>query len=238
MKKIILKSIYESFDSWALQFSPACRKGCSTCCTRDVMVTAVEAETIIDHISENHMEKWLAAKLDGDLPRIMPSFTTNENAQACLNGTELVPELGSNGGVCPFLENGTCSIYNARPFSCRSFVSTKICRPGTNAAIPPHYMTAVTAVSQVIEHLDQRYLWGNMLHVIYLLAQQNSTTEDQRYPENKKRLLRAQTSCRTSKPLPGFLIPEEDFPHVEPLIGAIFDTQIGARRIEDILNNS
>lgn len=237
MKKIILESIYKAFDSWALQFSPACRKGCSTCCSQDVMVTAVEAETVLDHISENHMEKWLAAKLDCDLPRIIPAFTTNENAQACLNGTELIPEPGSNGGVCPFLENGACSIYRARPFSCRSFASTMICRPGTNAAIPQHYMTAVTAVSQVIEHLDQRNLWGNMLHVMYLLAQQNSKTEDPGYPENKKRLVCAQTSCRSSKPLPGFLIPEEDFPHLEPLIREIFDTKIGSRRIEDILNN-
>ena len=118
-----------------------------------------------------------------------------------------------------------------------SFASTMICRPGTNAAIPQHYMTAVTAVSQVIEHLDQRNLWGNMLHVMYLLAQQNSKTEDPGYPENKKRLVCAQASCRSSKPLPGFLIPEEDFPHLEPLIREIFDTKIGSRRIEDILNN-
>ena len=237
MKKTILHSIYEAFDSWALQFSLACRKGCTTCCTQDVMATAVEAEAVIDHISKNHMEKWLVAKLDFDLPRMGSSFTTNEYAQACLNGTELVPEPGPNGSVCPFLENGACSTYSARPFSCRSFGSTKICRPGASAEIPQHYLTAVTAVSQVIEHLNQRYLWGNMLHVIYLLAQQNSKTEDIRYPENKKRLLLAQTSCRASKPLPGFLIPEEDYPHVEPLIGQIFDTEIGGRRIEDILNN-
>lgn len=238
MKKKILKAIYALFDSWALQFSIACRKGCTTCCTRDVMVTALEAEIIIDSISINKEEKWLAAKLDSTLPVWAPSYTTNEYAHACLNSTELTPEAGSNGGVCPFLEDGACSIYSARPFSCRSFASTKICRPGASAAIPQYYLTAATAVSQVIEHLGQRYYWGNMLHIIYLLAQQNSKTEDTRYPENKKRFLLAQTSCRTSKPLPGFLISEDDYPHVEPLITQIFNTEIDGKRVEDILNNN
>ena len=237
MKKTILKSIYNAFDSWALQFSLSCRKGCTTCCTQDVMATALEAEIVTDYISKSRMENWLVTKLDSDLPRIAPSFTTNEYAEGCLNGTELAPETGSNGGVCPFLENGACSIYSARPFSCRSFASTKMCRPGSSATIPQHYLTAAATVNQIIEHLDQRYFWGNMLHIIYLLAQQNSKMADTRYPENKKRFLLAQTGCRTSKPLPGFLIPEEDYPHVEPLIIEIFDTEIGGKRVEDILNN-
>jgi len=238
MKKKILQSIYSRFDSWALQFSIACRKGCTACCTRDVMITALEAEVIMDGIFESSQEKWLAGKLDRGLPSLAPSYTTNEYAHACLNGTELTPETDSNGGACPFLENGACSIYRTRPFSCRSFASTKICRPGSSAVIPQYYLTAATAISQVIEHLGQRYYWGNMLHIIYLFAQQNSETKDQKYPENKNRLLLAQTSCRTSRPVPGFLISEEDYPHVGPLIIQIFDTVVEGRRIEDILNNN
>jgi len=237
MKKNILRSIYNTFDSWSLQFSMACRKGCTSCCTQDVMVTAIEAELIIDYITENHLEKWLTTRLDSDLPRSAPSCTTNEFAHACLNDIDLSPETEANKGVCPFLEYGSCSIYPARPFSCRSFASTKLCSQGSSATAPQHYLTATTAVSQIIEHLDQRYFWGNMLHVIYLLAQQNDQTADNNYPENKKRLLLAQSSCMSSKPLPGFLISEEDYPQVEPLIEQIFMNEVDGRRVEDILNN-
>ncbi len=237
MKKNILKTIYRIFDSWAGQFPLGCRKGCAACCTRNVMATAVEGEVVIDYIFINRMENWLVAKLDGDLPGIVPSCTTNEYAHGCLEGAELEPATGSNNGVCPFLENGECSIYPARPFSCRSFASVERCTSVSSAVISPHYLTAVTAVSQIIEHLGQRYFWGNMLHILYLLAQQSRDTEDTNYPENKKRRVVAQTSCLTSKPLPGFLISEEDYPHVEPLIREIFAAEVGGRSIEDILNN-
>ena len=237
MKKTILQSIYRIFDSWAKQFSLGCQRGCAACCTRDVMATAVEGEVVMDYIITNHMENWLVAKLDSDLPGVAPSCTTNEFAQACFEGSEGDPGIGSNKGVCPFLENGECSIYPARPFSCRSFASVERCKSGSSAVIPPHYLTAATTVSQLIEHLSQRQYWGNMLHIIYLIAQQSSATEDRNYPENKKRLVRAQTSCLTAKPLPGFLISQEDFRYVEPLIGEIFAAEVGGRSIEDILNN-
>ena len=237
MKKTILTSIYRNFDSWAGQFSLGCRKGCAACCTQDVTATAVESELVIDYISGNQMESWLVERLDRDLPRMTPSSTTNEYAHDCLEGIERDPETAANGGICPFLEEGECSIYPVRPFSCRSFASTVPCRPGNSAVIFPYYLTAVTAVSQIIEHLSQRYFWGNMLHVVYLLAQQNSSTQDTKYPENRKRLLQAQTSCLTSKPLPGFLISREDCPYVEPLIKKIFAARIGGRSVEDILNN-
>jgi len=237
MKKAVLQAIYQSFTSWAEQFSVSCRKGCALCCTRDVLVSAVEAEIIIDHISGQNMEAWLVAKLQCDLPRTRPSSTINEYAQACLSGIELDPSPASNGGICPFLENNRCSIYSVRPFSCRSFASVAVCKPGSSAVIPPYYLSAVEAVNQIIEHLSQRYFWGNMLHLVYLLAQQKTTTADTDYPENKKRLLLAQTSCLTAQPLPGFLICEEDFSYVEPLIRQIFSAQLKGRSIEDILNN-
>ena len=237
MKKTILQTIYRIFDSWAGQFTLGCRKGCAACCTRDVMATAVEGEVVMDYIFTNHMENWLVAKLDLDLPGTAPSCTTNEFAQACFEGSERDPAIGSNNGICPFLENNGCPIYPARPFSCRSFASVERCKPGFSAVIPPYYLTAVTAVSQIVEHLSQRHYWGNMLHILYLIAQQSSDTEDKHYPENKKRLVRAQTSCLTSKPLPGFLVSQKDYPHVEPLVREIFTAEVDGRSIEDILNN-
>jgi hypothetical protein len=38
------------------------------------------------------------------------------------------------------------------------------------------------------------------------------------------------------KPLPGFLIPPEDFELVQPLIQTIFSSQVNGKSVENILN--
>ena len=37
----------------------------------------------------------------------------------CLKGSELYQELGRGDGVCRFLQNNLCSIYETRPLICR-----------------------------------------------------------------------------------------------------------------------
>ena len=237
MKKQILLSIYQVFADWSEQFAFTCTKGCTACCTQDVTITEVEGELVIDYCRDNESLQWLASALDVELPHFVPALTTNDYATACLKGKEVEHDSARNGGTCPFLKNDACMIYEARPFSCRAFASTALCRPGSSAQAPQHYLTAATAVSQIIEHLSQKQYWGNMLHILYLLAQQHEESRDTRYPENKNRLVLAQSSCLSSKPLPGFLMSEEDYDLVESLLKAIFDYRVADRRIEDILNN-
>jgi hypothetical protein len=40
----------------------------------------------------------------------------------------------------------------------------------------------------------------------------------------------------TAKPLPGFLLSEEEGPKVAKLLESIFDTEVDGKRIEDVLN--
>lgn len=237
MKHQVLTAIYHHFDEWASsQITTACRKGCTVCCTQNVTITAIEGELIIDYIKSRGMAKWFTAKLDGDLPNESPAMTTNEFAKVCLEEKEADPGQGSFDRRCPFLASGSCMIYKARPFGCRSFISTQTCVPGYPASLPQYFMSAVTAVSQVIEHLGQKEYWGNMLHVLYLL----STADDSlslMSSANPEKLVLAQSSCLAAKPLPGFLISQEDFPRVVPLLNRIFDSKVDGKNIEDILNN-
>jgi hypothetical protein len=46
----------------------------------------------------------------------------------------------------------------------------------------------------------------------------------------------AETHCLTSRPLPGFLISETDYPHVAPLLEEIFATDLGSKSVEEFLN--
>ncbi|THB76602.1 MAG: hypothetical protein D6B25_09315 [Desulfobulbaceae bacterium] len=234
MKKDILKIIYNSYERWASQVDIACRKGCGVCCTQDVMTTSIESDLIIDFVRENSMERWFVEKLEGHLPGLHHKPTTNEFAQACLSGQDIDPGSGSFSETCPFLEDDLCSIYEARPFGCRSFFSTTPCKPGSSAAVPRFLMSGATAIDQIIEHLDQGSPWGNMLHLLYLKAHQKPAFHTFfKTPEN----LQIATYCSKAKPLPGFLIDNEDYPHVLPLLDSIFDTEVAGRKVEDILNN-
>jgi len=237
MKKRVLKAIYQHFDLWSSELDFACRKGCSVCCTQNVTMTSLEGDYIMDFIRENRTEEWLRETMVFTVPLATPAVTTNEYAKACLDGRDIDPGNVFFEGTCPFLSKGNCSIYEARPFSCRSFASMKICSPGSSASVPQFFLTAVTAVSQIIEHLDQRHLWGNMLNIVYLLSQQHERTEEVITADNQKKILLAQTGCRSAKPLPGFLVGEEDFPLVSPLLETIFDTEVQGKTIENILNN-
>ena len=237
MKHQVLATIYHQFDEWSsAQVATACRRGCSVCCTQNVTITAVEGEMIIDYIKSRGLAKWFAAKLEKNLPDESPAMTTNEFAEACLREREANPGQGSFDRSCPFLASGSCMIYEARPFGCRSFISTRTCVPGTPASLPQYFMSAVTAVSQVIEHLGQKEYWGNMLHVLYLLAAADNSFSPL-LSENREKMVLAQTSCLSAKPLPGFLISQEDFPRVVPLLNRIFDSRVSGKKVEDILNN-
>ena len=235
LKEEVLRGIYEEFEEWITEES-VCKKGCAACCTQNVLITAVEGELIHRFIREQGKEEWMAAKMQqkGNTKRVQ--ITTNSFAASCLQGDDVIPESYGNEEPCPFLKDDCCSIYDVRPFSCRCFISEIMCKPGVPAVIGETYLSASSAVMQVVEHLGQGEYLGNMFDVLLALCD---------LPENKPlmRLLPASLSdqgrAKVTKalPLPGFLLVEEEMEKVQPLLEAIFSHKVGDRTIEDILNN-
>ena len=86
----------------------ACRRGCASCCTQLVTVTAPEA-------------LWVAAQIR----RKAAVVDRMRGADAKTHGLSMDERLKSHI-VCPLLENDACSIYAARPLGCRSFVSLNL----------------------------------------------------------------------------------------------------------------
>ena len=74
----------------------ACGKGCSACCQMNAMISCIEA---------NFIEKETDIK---------PAHVTS---------SLLHPQDKFIGVPCPFLKDASCSIYVARPFSCRKHLS-------------------------------------------------------------------------------------------------------------------
>ena len=99
------------------QAAPACREGCSHCCHHTVGVSPPEVFAIVDHIDTHFTESQRAA-----LKSRLISFTEQTRG---LSPTErFSPEHG-----CPLLVESHCSVYPARPLTCRgaNSLSEKAC---------------------------------------------------------------------------------------------------------------
>jgi Fe-S-cluster containining protein len=90
----------------------ACRAGCSWCCYFSVDVRPVEAFNIV-----GYMERELSAD---DRKRIRREIEFNSSLLEKLSDNERV----QRNVKCPFLLAGRCSIYSARPQTCRNYHAT------------------------------------------------------------------------------------------------------------------
>jgi hypothetical protein len=120
-----------------------------------------------------------------------------------------------------FLADTICTIYEVRPFGCRSFGSQKKCAADSPAAVAPLHMTVNTVFLQIIEHLNSDGgLWGNMAEILKVQTGQTAA----------KQVTRARS-------LPGFLIePSEEEP-VNRLLSKLFDAPAGAKSLAELIDN-
>ncbi|KAB2888905.1 MAG: hypothetical protein F9K32_14780 [Desulfobulbaceae bacterium] len=237
MRLAILEAIISVFSAWSSGMPVACRRGCTTCCTANVTVTWLEGQRIHRFIRANCMEEWLARQLAGASPPRQPQTTVNAFAEACLAGREIALEPVDFTGTCPFLEDSLCCIYEVRPFSCLSFASQVPCIPGHHARVPPYYMAATTAVSQLIEHLEPGSPCGNMITVLLALAGTPANRRVAELLDDPEKIRLSRKGCLTARPLPGFLLSEEDRDTVLPLLDRILTTKVRGRTIEEFFED-
>ena len=226
-KKDILETIYLHYFTWVERFPLACQKGCSACCTQSVTMTSLEGELILDFIKKKSREQWMAELLAQVTPGMSGSaITTNQYARACLAHQEVnEAALGSwNFTPCVFLAENTCSIYEVRPFGCRSFGSLVRCSSERTAEMVPIHLTVNTVFTQVIEHLscDGGY-WSNM--AVILQGPANNGTRD-----GKMHLLPAQ-------PVPGFLLEPHEVQVVHNLLNQLNEQTADKRFFGDLIDN-
>ena len=203
-----LEKIYEAHAEWLGQYTIACKEGCNACCIRSVNVSRLEGEFIIAFLTKAN--RWSAAgfSLENTCSSSGPKHTTNQFAALCLTGNmEEIEEAAKwDFTPCYFLEvNGSCSIYPVRPLMCRGFVSDCICQNTGYAQMRPEIISVNTFIMQLIEHLDQGSIWGNMNAILQELSEPGSlvAADYGKKQEQAIKLLKA-------KQIPGFLVPPED----------------------------
>lgn len=118
-----IESLYTAIDALndsivalaARQKRPvACHKGCHWCCHQAVYANSYE----LHYLSEKIKLRFSAEQIT----------TWAEAAEAKFAHTSTMDEeeVSTFKSPCPLLENGACSVYDARPMACRIYLSTRL----------------------------------------------------------------------------------------------------------------
>ena len=92
----------------------ACRSGCTWCCYFTVDVRAAEVFRILDVVAQSFTPE--------EKSRVYAEVRANSVALGKLGEGERV----TRNLKCPFLSQGRCTIYAARPQSCRNYHATNV----------------------------------------------------------------------------------------------------------------
>ncbi|MFC1937841.1 YkgJ family cysteine cluster protein, partial [Chloroflexota bacterium] len=125
----------------------SCQKGCYYCCSAYVEASIQECETIVyylyqhDDLFKNYLKKYPKwreeIRNNGDLFKECGKFwrieVTPENAANLKKQSDDENRRYYKQNImCPFLDNGLCSIYEVRPYMCVSLTSVSLreyCKP-------------------------------------------------------------------------------------------------------------
>lgn len=168
VKCAVLREMYRIHEDYISNLNLSCRKGCADCCTRHVTMTTLEGLNMIRSLDQKRLSevriRLIAATGD---PGFRPSITVNGMADRCAAGGELPDEkLDAGLGNCPLLVEDQCSIYDARPFECRAFVSRRVCRESGQAEMSALTINVNNLFRQYIEHIDADGQSGNLSDVL------------------------------------------------------------------------
>ena len=224
-KEMLLDTLYEVYSKWVERLPLACEKGCAACCTQSVTMTSLEGEEVLGFVKRKGMEKWLIEKLGkATAGKNMAAITTNQYAKACLEQREVSEDIQGNWNFmpCVFLEKNICSIYEVRPFGCRSFGSLVRCSDNNEAEIASMHLTVNTVFTQIIEHLSSDGgNWGNMTDILENLVENNASVS--------KELLPAQS-------IPGFLLEPREIKTVHILLKKLCEQSEEKRTFGDLID--
>jgi len=220
-KLLLLKKIYTLYEQYTNSLDLACKKGCAFCCTRNVVITSLEGILIYNHLkadadnqSINKIRKF------SHLPRFNTQLTTNGFAEMCIKGEEAPDEQANQvTGRCPLLKDETCSIYEVRPFECRSLISTVNCKEEGCAEQDPFSISINTVFKQFIEHVDSNGISGNLTDILIHLDIEMGGGGDVKEGSVENNLIQ-------NKALQTLLVPPEHQEKMQPIIDSIQQIRI------------
>ncbi|THB80678.1 MAG: hypothetical protein D3926_05970 [Desulfobacteraceae bacterium] len=206
-----IKQVYDLYDEVMSGLDFACKKGCAHCCTCNVVLTGLEAHFLLKHLGPAE-RKPVLQRIEDQFPpqRYIPKLTTNDFAKACMAGGAIEEEENDpTWGRCPLLENNACTVYEYRPFGCRSLMSRQNCAKAGYADISPLTLTMNNLFMQFIEHMDQEGISGNLSDLLPALSAQGIETA-----LKEGRLI-------SNHPIPALMVPPEHQAPVQEIIARL-----------------
>ena len=94
--------------------SAACKKGCHWCCHQAVYANSYELHFLSEKIKSRFSSEKISNYIDASEAKFAVTSKMNEE------------EVSTYKAPCPLLENGACSIYDARPMACRIYLSINL----------------------------------------------------------------------------------------------------------------
>lgn len=219
---LVLDKILEIYDEFMDEQDIACSKGCAACCTRNVTTTTLEGYRLMEYMISNGSNEKLMAKIEkeSDLPRFVPTLTTNRLAELCMQGKP-VPEEKNDAawGQCPMLDDNQCPVYPARPFGCRCMVSVSDCRGQSAASMPDFLLTVNEVFLQYIEHIDSSGKSGNLTDILIYMS--NPDKRSQYLAGNIEDADNKKNALISNHPVKMLMIPPEHRERIAPLIESL-----------------
>ena len=138
--KVAVRTLYQEMDGLLDAFldrsasdgKPAdCKKACSWCCHQEVFAITHELLYLHEHVLQTRDQKEREA------------FISRASERSLLTLNKPLEEQLLVRSPCPFLTEGVCAVYSARPMACRIYLSSSSlsCKkeydhPGNNKSIP------------------------------------------------------------------------------------------------------
>lgn len=112
----------------------SCRMGCAACCRMLVPLSVPEAFVLQDHVAHLPADRQMEiARKMADTKATLTAHGLLDQLRAVADSTTAIPDEALDPlnrayyalrQPCPFLEDETCSIYEARPAACRELLVT------------------------------------------------------------------------------------------------------------------
>ncbi len=218
-KKGIIEDIYRLYDEIIHKYNFSCMKGCSSCCTRNVSVTSIEALIVSDALINSKDIKSYTdiLKKTLDMPRFIPETTFNGLASIIMSGSEEPEEfIDPSWTPCPFLDekSDSCLIYDSRPFHCRCMHSENKCKDSGYATMPAFIVTINNILLQYIEHIDKKGFVSNMTDAsLWMMEPENNRSYSEgRIPE------KLPSGFARCSPMPFLMVPPEHQENIKPIL--------------------
>jgi Fe-S-cluster containining protein len=121
--KSLLKPLYYKMDNELKIIPNVCEKGCFYCCYQPIELLLIEKITLADYILKELNEETKQQIIEKVI-EWLDFFDENTSDLEPLTGNEAFREFRFRAEnipfPCPLLINGECSVYKARPLTCRA----------------------------------------------------------------------------------------------------------------------